>query len=63
MNVLGFYELLDEDRPPERIWLDDEALEAHWSSVTARREAGSRGVESVPAAPLEQNELTRDLKR
>jgi hypothetical protein len=54
---------MDEDRPPERIWLDDEALEAHWNSVTARREAGSRGVEAVPAAPLEQNELTADFKR
>lgn len=61
--VLGFFELLDEDRPPERIWLDDEALNAHWDSVHARREAGSRGAEAVPAAPLDQNELTKDFKR
>lgn len=52
----------DEDRPPERIWLDDEALEAHFENVKARysSKSGSGPMEEVP--DLQQNELTKGLK-
>ncbi len=61
--VLSWFELLDEDRPPERIWLDDEALEEHFERVDERRKSGSRGTEEVPDAELTRNELTADFRK
>lgn len=63
--VLSFGELPDDERPPERIWLDDEALSAHWERVEAARKHKYGGTEAVPAAEgqLEQNELTAGFKR
>lgn len=49
----------DEDRPPTGIWLEDEALEAHFDEVRRRYRGGTGTSESVP---LEQNELTRGLR-
>lgn len=36
--VLGFGEMLKEDRPPEDIWMDDTALVAHFKAREASRE-------------------------
>lgn len=35
--VLGFGEMLEEDRPDESIWLDDPALIQHFDEVRERR--------------------------
>ncbi len=48
-----------EDRPPERIWLDDDALSAHFEAVNARY-ANPREADDVGA--LTQNELTAGLR-
>ena len=56
-------ELDDEDRPPESIWLDNQAINEHFDSVRARREDKARGVEVVDDAPMLQNELTKNLRR
>lgn len=61
--ILGFFEVPEDERPPESIWLDDEALSDHWEHVTAQRQNKYNGTESVPSAPLEQNELTAGFKR
>lgn len=54
--------MTDKDQPPERIWLDEEAITEHFERVKARYGGGS-AMEEVPQAPLEQNELTRGLIR
>jgi hypothetical protein len=52
--------MTDQDRPPESIWLNDEALEEHFATVKARY--GNPNSDPGDAVPLSQNELTRDLK-
>ena len=52
----------EEDQPPEHIWLDQEALNAHFESVMDRYRSPD-GNESVPDPDFEQNELTRGLRR
>lgn len=63
LTVLSWFELMDEDRPPESIWLDDDALTSHFEAVDQRRDAGIRGETLVPQAAMDQNELTADLRR
>jgi hypothetical protein len=54
---------MEEDRPPERIWLNDDELTAHFEAVENRRSQGAAGIEAVPAADMEQNELTADFRK
>lgn len=63
LAVLGFFELPDEQQPPERIWLDDKALSEHFKQVRSSQKSGggNSGMEQVP--DLSQNELTKDLSR
>ncbi len=65
LTIMGYFELTEDERPPERIWLDDEALASHWEHVDQRRKRPSgSGSEAVPqVANLEQNELTAGFKR
>lgn len=65
MTVLSWFELPDEDRPPERIWLDDEALNQHFGAIQERYRSGSGGEdwESIPDAEFEQNEVTAGFRR
>ncbi len=64
LTILGYAELPEDSRPPEEIWLDDEALGEHFDSVRARlKESSSGGWEAVPGATEEQNEITRAFKR
>lgn len=37
--VMGFGEMLEEDRPPEDTWMDDERLVAHFKERQAIRDA------------------------
>lgn len=60
---MSYYELPEEDRPPEQIWLDDEAITIHFEQVEARREAKYKG-ESVPeATDMQRNELTEHFRK
>lgn len=62
--ILGWGELQEEDVPPEEIWLDDEALNAHFDDVRERwKSKGSGGQTEAVADVDEQNELTRGLRR
>lgn len=61
MSVLGWLEMSSDDQPPEAIWLDNEALDAHFTAVKAKYQV-SRSGEEVEQVPLEQNELTKGLR-
>lgn len=53
----------EEDQPPQHIWLDNEALNAHFDWVRDKYKSKSDGVESVPdPGVLDQNELTKGLR-
>lgn len=54
--VLGFYEMLEKDRPPRDIWLDEESLALHFEQI----KNDHSGVEAVP--DMMQNELTKGLR-
>lgn len=60
--MLGWYELPEKDQPPRYIWLDDEALEAHFNEVKAKWESGGGGNQNDDEPELLQNEATRGLK-
>lgn len=62
LTVLGFFELPDDERPPQGIWADPEAVGEFFERVAARRQARASGMEVVDddaAAPLLTNEVTR----
>jgi hypothetical protein len=63
MTVLDWHELPKGDRPREEIWLDDEAISAHFEMLAEQREAQSRGEELIPDEDMAQNELTAQFKR
>lgn len=45
--ILGFYELPEEDRPPERIWKNPKLLSDHWDVVRGRQKAKANGMEPI----------------
>lgn len=60
--VIGFQEMREEDQPPEDIWLDQEALNDHFQRLKEKYSSNSGG-EPMQLVDLDQNEMTRDLKR
>jgi hypothetical protein len=60
--VLGWLEMGEDDQPPERIWLDVEALDAHFTAVKERYRSPSAAGEEMESVPLDQNELTKGLR-
>lgn len=58
-------ELGEEDRPPEEIWLDTEALDEWFSDVKARWSAKANGEnwEPVSDRPMTENELAKEWRR
>jgi hypothetical protein len=64
--VLGWLEIpKDDERPPEEIWKDSEAIGDFFASVKEKRDREMqemRGDRPDESAPLEQNEATRGLK-
>ena len=63
--MIGFFELPEEDQPPQRIWLDAERLEEWFDAVRSRRRSAAKGLEPLELddEPGEQNELTKELIR
>lgn len=55
-------EMRDEDAPPEEMWLDQEALN-DWFLRLKEKYSSNSGREPIEQVDLDQNELTRDLKR
>jgi hypothetical protein len=59
---LSFFELPTEQQPPEEIWLNDEALSAHFEAIRQEQQAKA-GNETIEVPDMEENELTRGLRR
>lgn len=51
----------EDQQPPERIWLNDKALEAHFKMVRDAQRPGSS--ESIQIPDMDQNEITKELTR
>lgn len=60
---ISFDELPDDERPPRRIWDDNEKLHTHFAWVKAERDRkyGGKGTSDGPAGEVEQNQATRSL--
>lgn len=61
LSFLSFEELPDDDRPPRKIWLNNEALKEHFAAVKARYKA--KGDPNAPE-PIEDpvdNPAAKDL--
>jgi hypothetical protein len=51
LYFLSFEELPIKERPPKRIWLNSEKMDAWWSEVKADREAQAKGQGSYRDMP------------
>lgn len=58
LYFLSFEELPKEERPPKRIWLDAERMEAHWETVTQMRRDRAKGED---ISDLPKNEYADNL--
>lgn len=66
MTLIGFWELPDEDSPPEEFYGNDEALKEWFDSVKARRKeqfSRGRGDEPMEEVPQMTNEALREMFR
>lgn len=55
LHFLSFEKLDADERPPKKIWLDDEAMERWWADVKQAREDKMKGGDSTMSMP--QNAL------
>lgn len=60
LGFLSFEDLPEEDQPPRSIWLDMDALKAHFDEVKRRRK---EGMSEEPIEDPVVNEAARDLIR
>lgn len=50
----------EDDQPPEEIWLDSDAIAAHFEQVRSKYRSQAEGVEDVPDPDAwSENELTK----
>lgn len=60
MTVLSYFEMVDDERPPQNIWHHQARLEEWFEAVKQRRETGHRPIEAEDA-DMTGNQLTREL--
>lgn len=54
----------EEDQPPEQIWLDPEAIQAHFEGVKEKYDTQAAGQEAVAdPGDLAENEAVKGLRR
>lgn len=51
----------EKDQPPQRIWLNDEAINEHFERLKASYANGGTG-DDGEVVPLQQNEMTKGLR-
>ena len=62
MMFLGFEEMPEEDAPPKRIWLDNDALTTHFANLKAKRKAQSDpNAPQAAEGPMQENSLAKDM--
>lgn len=54
-SILRFFELPDDERPPRRIWLDDERLEEWFAEVNRKRSARAEGRDKEIEDPVDND--------
>lgn len=59
LNVLSWLEMREEDQPSPEIWLNSEAINAHMERIQEKY----RSPDNETVEDLDQNELTRNLRR
>lgn len=60
LNVLSWFEMRDEDRPPRAIWMNPMAIGDHFDRVRDKYATPGAAVEYD--ADLDQNDLTKGLR-
>jgi hypothetical protein len=60
LGFLNFDELPKDERPPRRIWLDHDAMSAHWAAVERRRKEKYEG-DGGDGGDYEENAAAKDL--
>lgn len=60
MIFLGFEEMAVEDRPPRKIWMDDEKLVSHFERLREKRKTEAEG-NTVSSEPMEENSLAKEM--
>lgn len=61
MTVLGYFEVPEDEQPPEEMWGNDEALIAWFEEIKRQRaNPDSRGMEPIP--DMQENELTKQFR-
>lgn len=61
MQVLGYFELAEDEVPSENIWHHHDRLEEWFAAVKQRRESGQQPVDDEPNSEWATNELTQEL--
>lgn len=61
MTILSYWELSEEDRPPEEYWGDDDALEEWFKAVKARHGTPGSGSEPLEDVPQTGNEYVKEF--
>lgn len=59
--MLGYFELIEDEQPPELIWGNDAALEKWFADVKFRRANPDSHMEPIEDAPMTQNDLVAGL--
>lgn len=66
MIILGYFEMMDDDRPDESIWNHQERLDEHFELVKQRRDNPNHEIidkREWEEADLEQNELADEWRK
>lgn len=63
IGFLSFEELPKDERPPRSIWMDGDALAAHWREVERAREAkyGSGAAPAADYSEMDESPLKNEL--
>jgi len=62
LQVLGYFELPDDEVPDENIWHHASRLEGWFEAIKQRRESGLQPIDQAEDAEMTGNELTRGLR-
>lgn len=62
LMFLGFEEMPEEDRPPKKIWLDDEALMSHFVRLKEKRKEETKSNSTTQSSePMKENSLAKQM--
>lgn len=63
MQILGYFEMPEDEQPDASIWNQPEKLDAWWDEIkAARNDPNKKSKIEWESADLDQNELTKDYR-